>query len=395
MATFERPLVNELMEALVRKPPLLEIVVGARQTGKSTAADQVASRWGGPVRQASADLALPPGPEWIETQWALARRDADSSGAPALLVLDEVQKVHGWSETVKALWDEDRRIKRKIRPLLLGSSALLMRRGLTESLAGRFFLHRCPHWSYAECRDAFGWNLDQWLFFGGYPGAAAFSSDERSWRRYVADSLIETAIARDVLALERIGKPPLLRQLFGLAARHPAEILSYTKMVGTLKDAGNTVTLAHYLELLEACFLVSGLRRLTGKPRQRGSSPKLVLWNNALVTALSGLSFEQARADGSFWGRLVENAAGAHLLGFLPPPLFEVGYWRDRNDEVDFVVKTGKKRFAIEVKSGRPQRPKGLAAFRSRFPDAQALIVGSGGVALEDFFSSSPEALLI
>lgn len=395
MPTFVRPLVADLQAGLLREEPrLLQVLVGARQTGKSTAAEQIAARWAGPARRASADLPLPPGPDWIETQWELARRDAQRDRRPLLLVLDEVQKVRGWSEVVKSCWEQDRRARRGIRTLLLGSSALLVQRGLTESLAGRFFLHRCPHWSLTECDRAFGWDLDRFLFFGGYPGAAALADDEEAWRRYVADALVETAIARDVLALQPVGKPALLRQLFGLSVQHPAEIVSYTKMLGTLQDAGNTVTLAHYLRLLEACFLVSGIERVTGAPRRRGSSPKLVLWNNALTTALSGMSFAEARADSASWGRLVENAAGAHLLNHLSPPRFEVGYFRDRNDEVDFVVTAGRVRVGIEVKSGRPDRLRGLAAFRRRFPDARTLVVGSGGVPLEEFLREHPARLL-
>lgn len=393
---YTRTIVADLHSALLRAPPLLQVLVGARQTGKSTAAGQVAERWTGPVRFVSADLPLPPGPEWIETHWDAARRAAE--GAPpaeaALLVLDEVQKVHRWNEVVKALWDDDRRVDRRVRPLLLGSSALMMQEGLNESLAGRFRLHRCPHWSYGECQGAFGWSLDHWLFYGGYPGAAAFAGEEETWRQYVADALVETAIARDVLASAQVRKPALLRQLFLLATRHPAEILSYTKMLGSLQDAGNTVTLAHYLRLLERCFLLSGLERLTGRPRERGSSPKLVAWNNALVTALSGLDFDQARADGGFWGRLVENALGAHLLNHLPPPRFQVGYWRHRSDEVDYVVVAGRRRIAIEVKSGRSGKLEGLSAFRRAFPRTKVLVIGRGGIPLEEAFLTDPRALL-
>jgi predicted AAA+ superfamily ATPase len=395
---FVRVLAGDIERALQRRgPPLIQVVVGARQTGKSTAAEQIAARWKGPVVRASADLPLPPGPEWIETHWNRARRDSGPAAArraPCLLVLDEVQKVAGWAESVKALWEEDRRAGSRIRPLLLGSSALLVQKGLTESLSGRFFLHRCSHWSYSECARAFRWDLDRWIFFGGYPGAAGLIRDERAWRSYVADSLVETAIARDVLSLAQVGKPLLLRHLFGLAAQHPAEIVSFNKMLGTLTDAGNTTTLAHYLRLLEASFLVSGLERFSGRLRQRGSSPKIVFWNNALVTAVSGVSFDEARNDPSLWGRLVENAVGAHLLNSLPGPRYEVGYWRDGNDEVDYAVRAGGKRVGLEVKSGRPGRLRGLAAFRKRFPSARALVIGSGGIPLDEFFSNDPDSLL-
>ncbi|MBI5478866.1 MAG: DUF4143 domain-containing protein [Deltaproteobacteria bacterium] len=390
---FDRPLVTVLEKRLRRPPALLQVLVGARQVGKTTAARAVAARWPGPVHVAAADLPLPPGPEWVETQWVLARRLLGRRRV--LLVLDEVQKVRGWSESVKALWDEDRARGHSLSVLLLGSSALLLSRGATESLAGRFFLHRCPHWSFEESRQAFGWDLDRWLFFGGYPGAAALVDEEPAWRAYVADSLVETVLSRDVMALQTIVKPALLRHLFMLAASFPAQVLSYTKMLGQLQDAGNTTTLAHYLRLLEAAFMASGLERFSaGRARSRGSSPKLVLWNNALVNAVGLRSFREARLDPSYWGRLVENAVGAHLLNGLQGVTYEVTYWRERDEEVDFVVRGAGALWAIEVKSGRPGRLAGLHAFRRRHPRAVPLVVGTGGLPLEEFFASDPQDLL-
>jgi len=393
-SVFDRPLVAQLEQRLASPPNLMQLVVGPRQVGKTTAARRVAARWQGPVHFAAADLPLPPGAEWIETQWALARR-REREGPP-LLVLDEVQKVRGWSEVVKGLWDEERARRGRTRVLLLGSSALLLGSGAAESLAGRFFLHRCLHWSYRECRQAFGWDLERWLFFGGYPGTAALVDDEPAWRAYVTDSLVETVLARDVLAMHTIAKPTLLRHLFALAAAFPAQVLSYNKMLGQLQDAGNTTTLAHYLRLLESAFLLSGLERFSaGRARSRGSSPKLVLWNNALVTALGLRSFSEVRSDPSSWGRLVENAVGAHLLNHLQGVSYEVSYWRERNDEVDYVIRGGRTTWALEVKSSRPKpRPPGISALRRREPKAVPLVVGAGGLSLEQFFSSSPNELL-
>ncbi len=388
---FERNWVADFLAVLLRRREFLHVLIGARQTGKTTAAEQVIGKWRGPVISGSADMPLMPGPEWVETQWFRARQAArPPNRRPVLLVLDEVQKVRGWSESVKRLWDEDSRSRTSIRVLLLGSSSLLVQKGLTESLAGRFFLHRSAHWSHPECRAAFGWSLDEWIFYGGYPGAARLLPDEESWRRYVADALVETAIARDVLQMQTVAKPGLLRNLFGLSSQNPARILSYNKMLGTLQDAGNTVTLAHYLKLLGAAFLVSGLDRVSGRKRMRASSPKIVLWNNALVTAMSGMTYRETRADPAAWGWLVENAAGAHLLNALHTPRFSVGYWRDGNDEIDYVVSAGKKMTGIEIKSGRPGRLSGMESFRRRFPAARTLLVGSGGISLEEFFHANP-----
>jgi predicted AAA+ superfamily ATPase len=362
--------------------------------GKTTCAHAVAAAWSGPARYASADTPLPPEPEWIQNEWQLARAQ-DSPEQPALLILDEVQKVRRWSEVVKAMWDQDRAASQPLRVLLLGSSALLLAEGTAESLAGRFFLHRCTHWPWPECQAAFGFTLQQWLTFGGYPGAAPLVQDENAWRMYVRDALVETAIARDVLALERVTKPALLRQLFALVAHHPAQILSYNKMLGQLHDAGNTTTLAHYLDLLGKAYLVSGLLAFSGsRVRSRSSSPKLVVWNNALVHALDLRSGEQARAESEWYGRLVENAVGAHLLNHLQALPFEVCYWRDGHDEVDYVVRAGDRVWAIEVKSGRSGHGKGMAAFRRAHPRAVPVIVGAGSVTLEEFLAADPAAWL-
>jgi hypothetical protein len=307
-----------------------------------------------------------------------------------LLVLDEVQKARGWSEVVKALWDREAS-KRRVRVLLLGSSALLVQKGMSESLAGRFLLHRCPHWSWPEMSTAFGMSFHDWLFFGGYPGAARFRSDHDEWARYVNDGLIETVISRDVLQMAAVTKPALLRHLFGVAAGYPAQILSYTKMLGQLVEAGNTTTLAHYLDLLGSAFLISGLEAWrTGRTFRRGSSPKLVAWNNALVTAVRGESPAAARSDRAWWGRLVENAVGAHLLNHINGPAHRVCYWRTGDLEVDYVVRTPAGVWGVEVKSGRTRAAGGLAAFLKAHPGARPVIVGTGGIPLEDFFRRPP-----
>ena len=370
-------------------------MVGPRQVGKTTLARQLMARVDMPSVYATADSPLPPGPEWIETRWREAEQKAATINTSVLLVLDEIQKVRGWSETIKRLWDGKAGSEYDIRLLILGSSSLLLQTGLSESLSGRFFLHRCPHWSLPECRAAFGWSLEQWIYFGGYPGAARFAEDVDRWKQYVTDSLIETVLARDVLQLQRVAKPALLRHLFLLSAAYPAQLLSFNKMLGQLQDAGNTTTLSHYLTLLEGAFLVSGLTSYSpGAARRRASSPKLVLWNNALVNALSTPSFDDARRDSEWWGRLVENAVGAHLLNGLPAPAYSVTYWRDTRSEVDFVVSRGPILWAIEVKSGRAGKTPGLDRFRTRYPAGRTLVVGGGGISLATFFETPPATLL-
>ncbi|MGA2382660.1 MAG: ATP-binding protein [Gemmatimonadales bacterium] len=382
---YRRPYAAQLARRLDEPRRFIQVVAGARQVGKTTLVQQVTGATKVPVRYASADEPTLRGPEWIAEQWEAARLAAGPKGA--LLVLDEVQKATGWSESVKRFWDEDSRARRPLKVVLLGSAPLLVRRGLTESLAGRFEVLRLPHWSLAEMRAAFGFSLDEYLYFGGYPGAAPLAHDPERWRRYILDALVETTVSRDVLLLSRVDKPALLRRLFELGCRYSGQVLSYTKMLGQLQDAGNTTTLAHYLDLLEGSGLVGGLSKYSGSlVRQRGSSPKLQVFNTALMSAQSGHTFAEARAERQFWGRLVESAVGAHLANATALEGAELFYWRERNREVDFVAKVGRTVTAIEVKSGRSRDAlPGMAAFVEAFTPARRLLVGGDGVAVEEF----------
>jgi predicted AAA+ superfamily ATPase len=385
-APFLRPQSAVLAARLAEPRRFIQVVAGPRQVGKSTLVQQVTDALALPVRQASADEPTLRGADWIAQQWEAARLSIDDAEG-AVLVLDEIQKIPGWSETVKRLWDEDTRAKRRLKAVLLGSAPLLIAQGLTESLAGRFEVLPLSHWSYAEMRTAFGWPVDAYVFYGGYPGAAPLIGEPARWSRYVLDSLIETSISRDVLLLTRVDKPALLRRLFELACRYSGQVLSYTKMLGQLQDAGNTTTLAHYLELLAGAGMVCGLPKYAGDAaRSRGSSPKLQVLNTALMTAVSGYTLTEARADREFWGRLVESAVGAHLANAAMRGECALHYWRERNHEVDFVVQAGRRLTAIEVKSGRaPQAHPGTAAFVQAFKPKRTLLVGGDGIALDDF----------
>jgi uncharacterized protein len=391
---FARPQGRELAQRLAGPRRFLQVVAGPRQVGKTTLVRQVLGELRLPTVQASADEPALRGRGWIEQQWEAARLLAGESGRRgAVLALDEIQKVPGWSETVKRLWDEDGVRPLPLKVVLLGSAPLLVQRGLSESLAGRFEVLRLPHWSLLEMREAFGWPVERYLFFGGYPGAAPLVREPRRWARYVKDALVETTISRDVLLLTRVDKPALLRQLFELACGYSGRELSYQKMLGQLQDAGNTTTLAHYLELLAAAGMVTGLQKFAGdRARRRASSPKLQVLNTALLTAQSGLTPREARADPELWGRLVESAVGAHLANAAATGVCELFYWRDGGLEVDFVVRAGRRVTAIEVKSGRRRgRLSGLAAFSAAFRPDRKLLVGGDGIPVESFLERPVE----
>ena len=388
---FARPQAALLLRRLRDEPRrFLQIVAGPRQVGKTTLAKQVAEQSGLPRRIASADAPDMRGPQWIAEQWQQARQLLGGDVREALLVLDEVQKVPDWSSAVKWLWDEDAAGGLGLKVVLTGSSPLLVARGLRESLAGRFEVLRLPHWSFSEMRAAFGWTLEQFLFYGDYPGAVPLISGPERWASYIREGLVETSISRDVLLMQRVDKPALLHRLFDLGCIHSGQILSYNKMLGQLQDPGNTVTLAHYLELLSGTGLLAGLQQYSAAAvRQRASSPKLQVFNTALLSARAKRGdLAAGRADRAWWGRLTEAAVGAHLVNQAAAGDCEVFYWRHSPHEVDFVVRREPALAAIEVKSGRP-RPagSGMQRFRERFRPTHALWVGGDGIELEEFLS--------
>ncbi|MDF7826322.1 ATP-binding protein [Pontiellaceae bacterium B12227] len=392
MSAFKRYIVEGILEAILRNMPVFQVIIGPRQVGKTTAAKQIIERFPYDSIYASADAPLPAEPDWIDGQWRLAVQKAETTGKPVLLVLDEIQKVPNWSGSLKALWDQ-RTVD--IRLLILGSSALLIHQGLTESLAGRFYLHRFTHWSLPECKKAFGWSLNDWFYFGGYPGGEVFKADDFQWKQYISNALVETVISKDVLQLHPITKPALLHNLFGLAATFPSQIFSYNKMLGQLQEAGNTTTVAHYLRILGQAYLVTGLELFSlGQIRKRGSSPKLILWNNALINGLSLKSYEQTLADPVWWGRVVENAVGAYLLNAFAGKPVSMTYWRKRSAEVDFVLQSGTDVVALEIKSGRQGKVSGLQAFKNEYKKSRTMIIGGNGIPLEEFLSIPPEQLI-
>ncbi len=375
----------------VREPRrFIQVLAGPRQVGKTTLARQVMEACGLPAHYASADEPTLRDQTWLEQQWDLARLKARKHREGALLVIDEIQKAARWPELVKLLWDADTHDATPLKVVLLGSSPLLIQTGLTESLAGRFETIPVPHWSFAEMQEAFGWDLEKFLFFGAYPGAAPLADDPGRWRQYINDSLIETTLSRDILLLTRVDKPALLRRLFQLACAYSGQILAYQKMLGQLVDAGNTVTLAHYLQLLEGAGMVAGLHKFSGNQiRQRASSPKLQVLNTALMTAQSGRSPDAWRTDGDAWGRLIESAVGAHLVNTAIGTGISVTYWRERNLEVDFVLQRGDSLVAIEVKSGgRKQTLPGIAAFDKIHHPTSKLLVGGQGIPIGEFLQA-------
>ena len=408
MAGFQRSQVATLVERLSEPPERLIAIFGPRQTGKTTVARQALASIGrgyryeavdapdlqaapGPSRAGAGDVALPSAVRdvrWLAEVWEHSRGRAWRSGRGFVLVLDEVQKIEGWSEAVKGLWDADRADGCPLHVVILGSAPLLMQAGLNESLAGRFEPIRITHWSYVEMSEAFGFDLEQYVYFGGYPGAASISHDFERWSAYVSGALVEPNIERDVLSMTRVDKPALLKRLFYLGALYSGQVVSYNKMLGQLHDAGNTTTLTRYLELLSHAGLLTGLPKHTERPvSAKASTPKLNVLNTALMAVASGYGFDEARADRSFWGRLVESAVGAHLVNTASPSA-AVRYWRDRGHEVDFVLKRGPQVVGIEVKSGKtPAALVGLREFERRFQPRATVVVGPAGVPLHDFLS--------
>lgn len=386
---YKRAQYEEILNRINEPRSKMQVIVGPRQVGKSTLIGQVLEACNVPYENYSADDVAGVSADWLSQVWETQRMKMVARGdTKRLLVIDEVQKIKNWSETVKAEWDRDTREKREIIVVLLGSSRMWIEKGLTESLAGRFELIRLSHWTYTEMKECFGWTLPQYVYFGGYPGAAQYIGNETRWRNYVKDSLVESSISKDILMDTKIMKPQLLRQLFEIGSSYSGELLSLTKVAAQLQDAGNVTTLAGYLHLLDECGLLSGLQKYAeDDARKYNSVPKFQVHNNALRNVYADEDFSEVNEDPKAWGRYVESAVGAYLVSQSQILDYKVYYWRDNNDEVDFVLVRRKRKVAIEVKSGRRTINEGLPKFTKAYHPYKALIVGSGGLSFEEFLS--------
>ena len=392
---FERPYLKLIKPRIEEPRKFIQVILGPRQVGKTTMITQLLSQLSIPNLYESADAISATNSVWLMQVWESARLRLKASGASEfLIVIDEIQKIDNWSEIVKQQWDKDTRENINIKVILLGSSRLLIQKGLAESLAGRFETLYLGHWSYTEMQEAFGWNIQQYVYFGGYPGLATLINDDERWKNYIKDSLIETSISKDILMLTRVDKPALLKRLFELGCLYSGQILSYTKIIGQLQDAGNTTTLANYLKLLSDCGLLGGLDKYAGDIiRKRGSSPKLQVYNNALITSQSNDTYEKAIINPELWGRLVESSVGVHLINYTISERFNLYYWRDGNYEVDFILEKGDEVIGLEVKSGMRAENAGMRVFAERFNPKKVLLVGTGGIPYDEFLKINPKEL--
>lgn len=389
---IERNHINRLLERISEARNFIQVVMGPRQVGKTTLIFQLLKKLDIPYEFSTADAVSTTDYDWIHQRWETARLKMKSSGAKEfLLIIDEIQKIQNWSEIVKLQWDSDTRNKLNIKVILLGSSRLLIQKGLTESLAGRFETMYVGHWGFEEMQQAFDMTLEQYIYYGGYPGSASLINDEDRWKNYIKDSLIETSISKDILMLTRVDKPALLKRLFEIGSLYSGKILSMTKLMGELQDAGNATTLSHYLNLLGDSGLLCGLDKYAGKVnRQRASIPKFQVYNSALLSALHNLSFELASTDAKEWGHFVETSIGAHLVNHSITERYKLYYWREGNKEVDFIMEKKGKIIAIEVKSGKKFSSTGLSEFVAKFQPARSIIVGTGGLGIEEFLKMNP-----
>ncbi|MBR5432943.1 MAG: ATP-binding protein [Bacteroidales bacterium] len=386
--TIYQTVINRLKEP--RK--FIQVLFGPRQVGKTTLMTQVLEEIETPYLFVTADDIAGMDDAWLHTVWNRARvEQSEKKDQDFLLVIDEVQKIQNWSEIVKKEWDADTQSHRPIKVVLLGSSSLLIQKGLSESLAGRFEQMYITHWSYAEMKEAFDFSIDQYIMYGGYPGAASLVGDEQRWRSYVRQSLVETTLSKDILMMTQVNKPILLRRLFDIGSSYSAQILSLNKIQGELNEKGNLTTLGGYLDLLNAAGLLCGLDKYAGSIiYQRASKPKLQVHNNALMSIQSMKTLAEAKADTTYWGRLVESAVGTHLLNYSKTEGYELYYWNENSKEVDFVLKCGEKIVSLEVKSGVDSQNEGIALFQGKFHPSLSLVIGTDGIPFEKFFTMNP-----
>ena len=389
---FKRPHYQTLTKRLTEQTNFIQVITGPRQVGKTTLVNQVLNEINIPSYYISADGVVNINSEWINQQWNSARLKMQKNEFKHLiLAIDEIQKIPNWSEIIKANWDSDKLNKIEIKLVLLGSSRLLIQKGLTESLAGRFELIYMGHWTFPEMDQAFNFSEEQYVWFGGYPGAATLINDEERWSDYILNSLIESTISRDILLMENINKPALLRNLFELGSAYSGQILSFNKILGQLQDAGNTTTLSHYLNLLDSAGLLSGIEKFSkGKITRRSSSPKFQVQNTALFSVLSDSQFDEVIENSEHWGRHVESAIGCHLLNASKETHFKLYYWREGNNEVDFVIQYKNKVVGLEIKIGSSKFTKGMLKFKNQFNPHKIYLISNEGISWKETLKIDP-----
>jgi predicted AAA+ superfamily ATPase len=389
---IERAQLQDITKRVLGPRRFIQVLMGPRQVGKTTMASQMLKKVNIPYIFESADAVTAVNTVWIEQVWETARLKMKVQSAKEfILVIDEIQKILNWSETVKRLWDRDTIEETGIKLVLLGSSRLLLHKGLTESLAGRFETIYLGHWSFGEMEEAFNWDAYQYAWFGGYPGGAELIGEEDRWKNYINNSLIETSVSKDILMLTRVDKPALLKRLFELGCHYSGQILSFTKMQGQLQDAGNTTTLSHYLNLLDTAGLLAGIEKYAADIiRKRSSSPRFQVHNNALLSAQKNEYFSEIMKNPAQWGHIIESSVGAHLINYSISQNYSVYYWRERNDEVDFILERRGKIIAIEVKSNDSENKKGLEVFKNKFNPHKFYLISTRGLSWQEFLKINP-----
>ena len=392
---FQRAYLEKLTIRMNEPRQFIQVLMGPRQVGKTTLIEQLTAKIACPFIFESADAVPASDQIWISALWERARLlNSHTKNQDFLLVIDEIQKIDNWSEIVKKLWDEDTKNKLRLKVILLGSSRLLLQQGLTESLAGRFESTYVAHWSFSEMEEAFGFTPEQYVWFGAYPGSVPLINDEERWKNYVNNALIETSISKDILMLTRIDKPALMKRLFELGCLYSGQILSYTKVMGQLQDAGNTTTLSNYLDLLDTAGLLAGIEKYAADViRKRSSSPKFQVHNNALISAQRIEFFDEIVAKKEEWGRMVESSIGSHLINSGLVSNFKVYYWRHRNDEIDFVLEKRGKVIGLEVKTNSTKSTNGMNAFSKTYQPDKVLMIGNGGLPWQEFLKLNPNEL--
>ena len=300
---YERQHLSILKSRMAEPRRRMQIIMGPRQVGKSTLVGQYVDGIDTPYDFFAADGVNREDTTWIPARWQEARMKMDLHGEKErILIIDEVQKIKTWSGQVKKEWDRDTREKRNLKVILLGSSRVLLQKGLDESLEGRFESLKMGYWEWHEMRDAFGFTIQQYIYFGGFPGLAPDIKDEDRWRDLMEGTIIPPILTRDILEIDEIRHPALLRQVFELACIESARELSLTKMRGTM-NSGTVPTIKSYLEALDKTMLVKPLQKYSPSPvKEKNSIPKMQVYNSAFRNRYGTYTFEEAVTDSTEWG---------------------------------------------------------------------------------------------
>lgn len=373
---MQKEIYQSVVSALANNNSKILIVEGPRQAGKTTMVQRALNELGLKATYANADNEYTDNRLFIHNAWEKKRRSANSQ----LIVLDNIQHIRNWSTLLQAEYEADMAIGKQPRVVLIAASCAPFYRDMeTDFMQQNSTILRLSLWTWADMRDAFGWSLDQYIFFGGYPGLGEIVAKGRPWRNYVRSKLIEPALTNDILIDVRLYKPHVLLQILEEGISYQGEVRSLNGILENTDGAGNTIILSTYLEFLHNAHILYAIRKYSEMmDRRRASIPKMQVHGNAIAAYYKNWRFPKTLQQDKKRHEILLSAVGAHLLNRSFLEGYKITCFWDRYSSIDFIISDSRGR-DILINLCRPKADNALAYFTRHYGSFRTILVGDGG----------------